>query len=456
MNHRAQRSIRRRAIHVSASVALCGLLAAAPPGPGSPPPGLQGEDLSAEQCERITAAYTRGLRDFGTGDYRAAAESFRQALEVNPLDDVAVYYLAAAYAGAGNAAVSLLWLNRLRELESCLRPTFPLFQSLRATEELRKVQRALEQCSTCSPRSEIVVELAQEDVIPGSMAFDAVDGAFFFGDLHRGWIIRAAPAGDGRYSSRRFFEAGPDGAQVISGMKVDPVRRLLWVAASTGRGAADPGPAATGGSALFALDLGTAERVAWLEPESGRPHLLADIALSPNGDVAVADQASGEIWLFRGDSRVLELLVPGGVLHSPACVAFSADGQRLFAADRDRPGIYRADVRGGTVKCLPHCTGPAPVGVEGLHFLDDCLIAVVPGMAGGRVLRLGLSQDFDRIAAIDVIDCHHPPFVHPAAGTASSRYLYYLANTGYPGPPAEGKPPARSPNRNYVVLKLRL
>jgi hypothetical protein len=79
-------------------------------------------------------------------------------------------------------------------------------------------------------------------------------------------------------------------------MKVDAVRRILWVCSSAESFMQGYSDADAGKAALFKYDLRTRKLISKDELGPKPAHLLNDVALNAQGDVFVTDTFSGEIY----------------------------------------------------------------------------------------------------------------------------------------------------------------
>src|SRR5918911_4290638 len=105
--------------------------------------GQSAADVSGERGDRVAAAYREGFAAFRKRDYAAAAAAFKRAYDINPEDDTTVYFVAAAYALAGDKTRAVEWLGKLAELKSCFSPSPVTFASIADSAEFKAVKERI-------------------------------------------------------------------------------------------------------------------------------------------------------------------------------------------------------------------------------------------------------------------------------------------------------------------------
>ncbi|HEY6553938.1 MAG TPA: hypothetical protein VI669_11325, partial [Vicinamibacteria bacterium] len=302
-------------------------------------------------------------------------------------------------------------------------------------------------------RSTTAFSLAEKDLMPESVAYDAADGTFYVGSLYRRKIV-AVRAG----VARDFVATKAFGLGAVLGMKLDPTRRELL--ANTCHGAEPPVLLDTeaerrGEAALHRYDLRTGKLVrAYRTGSRTQPVCFNDLALTPEGDVYLSTGPSGVFRVSRARDQ-LELFAPTPGLFVNG-IAASADGRRLYLADWAR-GVVVLDVATREMQALA-TPGATLVGIDGLYVHGQSLVGIQNGIAGGpdRVVQAFLDASGSRVTCVVLLERNHPAYDTPTTGVIVGGDLYYVAGSQLNRLDAAGRPLPLDQLRESVVLKLPL
>lgn len=330
-----------------------------------------------------------------------------------------MYGLARALARAGQADEAVRWLGAALDQGLDLDLGDAAFAPLASRADFAELQVKTNGLAPIST-SRVAFRIADQELIPEGIAWDANTGDFFVGSLNRRKIVRLGA--DGRVAD--FAESGADGLQDVLGMKVDTERRLLWACTATSPRAG----AAAGSSALFKYDLTTGRMVKtyWVKNTDGK-HLLNDVALTAAGDVFVTDSDAHTLWRLAKDADALESFVGPGTLLYPNGIALSPDEKRLYVADF-KHGLSIVDLATKASRPLPYPDGVSTAGIDGLYAVAGDLVAVQNGAGRERIVRYRLDAAGERIEKLDVLESRNPFFRTPTTGTVTSDGFVYLAN----------------------------
>lgn len=395
------------------------LLACSSPRPATRP-SAEPEALSAEALGALARGYGDAGGAFGRNDWPAVAEALQRALEVNAGDDSLVYSVASAWAQAGRADDAYAWLERLVAMKSAMVPQARDFPGL-SGERFTRVVKALEQ-NAPTPHAKVAFELAQRDLIAEGIAHDSKTGTFFVSSIHHRKVVAVRPDG-----SVTDFATG--GLMSTLGMKVDAARRQLWVASAFTPSMKDARPEEQGRAALHVYDVdGGRELARYPRGGDGKPHLLNDVTIARDGTVYVTDSEAGEVLRLAPGAKDFEVLVPSGSRAYPNGIALSDDDTTLFFADFVQ-GLSRVGLATGKVSVVGHPRGVATHGFDGLYFHDGALVGVENGSGPGRVVRLTLAPELDRVVRADVLEAAHPLSEIPTTGVIADGALHLIVNS---------------------------
>jgi hypothetical protein len=249
-------------------------------------------------------------------------------------------------------------------------------------------------------------------MVPEGLAYDPVRRRLFLGDMAGRLILSVDESGRSRVFASRL-------ALRPLGLKADPGRRRLWAATTN---AFSDATDKRGELLLFDLDSGR-RLAAYSHPEATS---FNDMDVAPNGDLYVTDSAGGSVFRLPAGGSALERLIPARSLSYPNGVAVSGDGRHLFVAQGVGP--VRIDLATRQVLMLPRPPGFAALGFDGLYWRGGALIGVQNYATPGRVVRLELSPERDRITAAQLLEAGHPQFAFPTTAAPAPDRLFVLAN----------------------------
>ncbi|HEY0170032.1 MAG TPA: SMP-30/gluconolactonase/LRE family protein [Pyrinomonadaceae bacterium] len=355
-------------------------------------------------------------------DYAAYLENFREAARINPRHPEIVYNLARAHALAGERAEAAAWLGKFIRMGLGHRPADDeAFAALKDSDEWRALMLELEKTRAPVAGSRAAFTLAERDLIAEGIAYDPAERVFYVGSIHRRKVVSV----DARGAVRDFTGEGQDGLWGVLGMRVDAARRVLWVNSMAGPEAGE----ARGSSGVFKYDLKTGRLIKkYLLPNKPRTHLLNDVALNSRGDAFITDSEEGSVRVVRAARDELETLVAAGTFIYPNGVTLSPDERRLYVADFTS-GLSVVDVESGAVKAVEYTEGVTVHGADGLYFYRDSLVAIQNVRGPGRVVRLFLNREGDRVERERVVEAFNPLFEIPTTGVLVGDELFYIANS---------------------------
>jgi len=398
------------------------------------------------------AQYREAVQAYEAGDYPAFLEHARAAQQLRPAHGGVGYALASAYALNGDTANALASLRHFAALGYSAEPAIDsAFASLRGSAGLAQVERQLARNREPIVRSTVAFELPERDLLTEGVAYDPRDAVFYIGSVHRRKIVRMTA--DGRFSNLVTFGPKP---WAPLGMKVDAVRRLLWVAVAALPQSEGFAPADSNRSGLVRIDLETGKITGEYEiPRDGRPHTLGDVLLTSKGDVYSSDSRAPTIYRVTAGSDSLENFLDSPLLLSAQGLAFTPDERRMYVADYSR-GIVAIEMATRTATLLPAADTVLALGIDGLYYHKGALIGIQNGVEPHRVVRLELSGDGSRIRRSVALERAHPKYLEPTLGVLVDRDLYYVANSQWEQFGENGRVATPDSLRAPVVLRLRL
>ena len=399
--------------------------------------------------------YLRGIAALEAKDAARALPDLEAAAGFFRKDPDVLYALAKAKALTGDARGAVASLSRAVALGGgAAADTDPAFAPLRDEPAFRALTpRIAENARPVSnAKPAVTLPQAEADLIPEGIAWDPVGRTLFLGSLAKNKIV-AISLPDGRAGGakvRDFVPSGRDGLQRVLGMKVDPVRKSLWVCSAE---ADAPGGNKTRASTLFRFDLATGRTLQKRESPPGGTHLFNDIAIAKDGGLYLTDSEEGAVYRLRAGAEKLEVFQPGGRFFYPNGIALSDDGRFLYVAHV--LGIQAWELSSGRTFDLPSPDDVTLIGIDGLSFHRGALVAVQNGMEPNRVAYFPLAPSLDRVTGLRVLERGNPAFEIPTTGAVAGDDYFFIANSQLRALTPEGvKDPEK--RKSVVILKLGL
>jgi sugar lactone lactonase YvrE len=271
---------------------------------------------------------------------------------------------------------------------------------------------------------ELAFQLPDKHFNPEGIAFDERSGSFFVSSLRRRSIVRVAFDG----AVTPFVETGRDGIWMVTGIDVDPQRRLLWAASNAADRMIGFRESDAGRSGIFVFDLDSGRLVHRLEHQRPGRRNADDLEIAPDGTVFSSDAINGAIYRVAQGSSQLEVFLPDGAFKGPQGLAVTPDGRTLFIADY-AGSIDAVDVATKTRHRLLHPPEVSIRGIDGLEYASGALYAVQNGIEPNRVMRFALDAAGRAIIKADVLGINDPAFDEPTLAVVANNALYVVANS---------------------------
>jgi hypothetical protein len=402
---------------------------------------LRAAGMRLESARRAAAA----------GNVEAYYAEARAASRLVPPHAVLYYHLARAAAMSGRTEEALSTLARLAHIGGVARdPAADTgFGALRSTPRFQQVLQDIAAATATLMGSDTAFVIDAPNLVVENLAFDP-RGHFHVGSMARREIIRS----DVRGRSTPFVGADQDIGQPL-GMKVDTAPATLWVASIWPPDSAKGRPRQT--TALLNIDAQTGRvRQRLVPPDTGRPHLLNDIVIAPEGALFISDSDGAAVWRLRKGAERLELWLelPRTVLY-PNGIALSPDARFLFVAHQTGIlGIERATRR---VFELIAPESATLMGIDGLYATRTGLVGVQNSLPVHQIIAIDLaySQTSDpSVRCARVLERRHPSYVIPTTGTMVGDTLYYVANSELRRLDPRGTLLEPNATRQTVILRL--
>jgi hypothetical protein len=236
-----------------------------------------------------------------------------------------------------------------------------------------------------------IARLIRTDIDLNGEGIDAFDGGWIAGSMTTGNLHRIDASGA---TTVLWRETAP--ARRILGVRNDAARKIVW-ACSTGPNEREPH------SQLLRISLqaGSLQRFAFADSRS----LCNDIALLPDGSIAVTDSARGAVLQLTTANQWRTLAEPG-TFGYPNGLTYLAAAERLVVADLR--GLWTIDPKTSRMTAVEAPQGTFVGGIDGLYAVDGSLLAIQNGLRPHRVVRIALTEGAQRVERVEVIASNLP------------------------------------------------
>jgi SMP-30/Gluconolactonase/LRE-like region len=336
--------------------------------------------------------------------FRAELARVENLLGTAPDKATVTYQMARTWAAGKQWPEAMEWLRRVAELRAGLDPARDsVFAELRGTKAFSEIERAVVEVTPAISHSTRAFTVAEGDLVPESMAFDAKRKRFYFGSMRKGKVVRCSEAGDCEDFASSLGE--------VLGLKVS--NGGLWLLSNT-----------ESESSLIHFDLASG-RLVRKYSVVGKGHEFNDLVIAPRGDVYLTDTRGGAIWQLTknaGDLKKLE-----GRFQYANGITLSADARLLYVSTFP-DGISVLDLKTNAARPLEHPDNLCLGSIDGLYFHRGALLAVQNGYMTPRVIRFIMTRQGHGIERFEVLERRNPLFDGVTTGVVAGGDFFYMAN----------------------------
>ncbi|MCK5147001.1 SMP-30/gluconolactonase/LRE family protein [bacterium] len=285
------------------------------------------------------------------------------------------------------------------------------FDAIRGKKEFQDIINLLKQSEKPVHHSEFAFTLPDKDFLPEGIAYDPVEKMFYLGSETKKKIVKVDQQGN----CTDFTQKGQTGLDLVLGIHVDPVRRVLWACSYEGNR-----------NGVYKFDLSSGRLIKKYPNPLATDTGFNDLVIHSNGDVFISASTSSEIYIIPRSSDTLELFLRDNALISPNGITLSDDGNTIYVADV-RVGIYKIDIKTKTCIRLSHESDFYPYGIDGLYYSNNRLYAVQ--ICLNKITRFSLNKNATHLAKCDIIERNGPYLHKPTTGVIVDDYFYFIADT---------------------------
>ena len=354
------------------------------------------------------ALYDQALAARQQGDAERFLQATGQLAEWAPTNPPLRFLRAEALAMSGRTAPALADLRWLAD--HGYHYAFwerASFASLPAGAEASALRAATTRNGQPSGR---IARLIRADIELNGEGIDAFDGGWIAGSMTTGHLHRIAASG-----ATSVLWRETEASRRMLGVRNDAGRKIVW-ACSTGPNEREPH------SQLLRISLQPSgvQRFRFADARS----LCNDIALLPDGSVAVSDSARGAVLQLTPGGQWRTLAAPG-TFGYPNGLTYLAAAQRLIVTDLR--GLWTIDLKTGHTAAVEAPQGTFVGGIDGLYAVEGGLLAIQNGLQPHRVVRIVLADGAQRVQRVDVIASNLPELAEMTTAAVVGGQITVLA-----------------------------
>jgi hypothetical protein len=270
--------------------------------------------------------------------------------------------------------------------------------------------------SIAQQNGQVIIKVAEQDLIPEGIAYDPAEQAFYLGSIHKQKIVKISA--DGFASD--FIASGGDSLLQVLGMKVDANGRL-WACNNSAEH-----DTLNRRANLHVYNLKTKKLIRKFSLHDGKKHLFNDLYITRAGDVFVTDSEAGAIYRIR-DKGEPEEFVKAGSLQYPNGITASEDEKTLYVCAAGM-GIVSVDIQTAAIKRLSHEKFYI-IGPDGLYRYKNTLVGVQNVTYPEGILQLTFNKDLNGFDGIRMFATNDPILDTPTTGVVVGDNFYFIANS---------------------------
>ena len=329
-----------------------------------------------------------------------------------------MFYEAYLHAGLGERDAAVALLRSLQGRKLGLVPTRGGgFDSIWSDPQFQAVRRALADEQPATPNAPVLFRLQDPKLFPEGIAYDPRTRRFFLSSMGKKKIVVSDESGH----AQDFSSAGDKLDQVL-GLCVDSGGASLYAVSTNGN---EDSAKKQRRNAVVRYDLKTGRLTDRFNAPVAKQ--LNDLTVAPDGTVYATDSAAGSLFRKKPGEKTLTLLGEAGGLRGANGIALADNGTLYVTLST---GIARVDTGTGAATRLPQPDTVATGACDGLYWYEGDLIGIQNVTNPGRVIRMALGENGNRITGVTVLQSHHhPAFDEPTTGAIAHGALAVIANS---------------------------
>ncbi len=297
-------------------------------------------------------------------------------------------------------------------------------QRVTRVSSLRREMERLEGTTATLTAGRVFATLDDSTVFAEGLDADPRTNALYVASIRHRTIYEIGA--DGRVRDLRVSRSAGVGA--VLGVRVSPDGRSLY--ATTVGLPMMLGYTAADSSLVAIIKIRRADGAVvarWDIAMDGARHLLGDLTIASDGTVYASDSYAPVLYRLRVGATALES-IRHPLFRSLQGMAMVPGGAHLIVADYSH-GLLRVDLTTSAVTRIVDAPGATSLGIDGIVWHHDGVIAVQNGMEPARVAKFVLDRTQSRIVRVDELDRQPHLADEPTIGTLWRGGFAYVANS---------------------------
>lgn len=254
--------------------------------------------------------------------------------------------------------------------------------------------------------------LIRTDIDLHGEGIDAFDGGWIAGSMTTGNLHSIDPSGA---TTVLWRETEP--SRRMLGVRNDAAHKIVW-ACSTGADEREPH------SQLLRISLQPSGVQRFRLPDIHS--LCNDVALLPDGSVAVSDSERGGVLQLTPSGQWRTLAEPG-TFGYPNGLTYLTETQRLVVTDLR--GLWTIDLNTARIAAVEAPEGTFVGGIDGLYAVEGDLLAIQNGLRPYRVVRVVLGSGAQRVERIEIVASNLPELAEMTTAAVVGGKVTVLASS---------------------------
>lgn len=412
---------------------------------------------SGDKTKDINTLYKEGIQAHKDKNFGVFLERFKALDQLLPNHPVILYNLAGACTLNKMEKSAIQYLERLIIVDANTKIAEDNdFLSLHRLPAFKRILEKIKQIHTPISNSSVAFRFPGGDMHPESIAYDPQTKRFYLSSVRYRKILYF----DSQSQSNKlneFTTSGQDGLDSVMGIRIDPVKRILWVTSTAMPQMIGYKKEDKGRTAVFKYNLDTRKLLKKYPLNDGPDHGFDDVVIHPDGDIYLSDTRN----IYRIDSHTdtLSPLLASDSFRSLQGIIFCNNGKYIIAADWNK-GLFLVNIEKKTI--ITEIKPPEKTslrGIDGLYYLeqDNCLLAIQNGVKPFRVMRFFLDKSLTAVTRAQIIERATPHLDEPTLGVITPDHnFYYVANSPWGRYTKDQKPLPAEKQQDIIILKTPL
>ncbi len=376
--------------------------------------------------EKSVESEKLAINNYLTKNYNLFLENMKKAEILRPNHPRLLYNLAAAYSLNNNKTDALAELQKLIDMKLYYQVENDSdFTAFKDDADFNDMVDGFKKNLAHLGSSTTAFTYPEKDLITESVAYDPIKKKFYLSSVYRKKIVWIDENGN----IGNFKNDGENGLWSVFGIKVDSQRRTLWVCTGAIEQTMNFIKSDLGKTAVFKYNIDSKKLIKKYELDNIKnEHLFGDLALSSNGDIYVSDSRFNAVYKIPVNSDRLEMFIEPSGYVSLQGLDLSTDDKYLFLSDYGL-GLYKISLQTKKVEKIESPFNFTPLGIDGLYFYQNSLIATQNGINPQKVVRIYLNNSLNRIERYTILETNNPYFDEITLGVIKGEEFYYIANS---------------------------